>query len=84
MLMGKPVVVSDAKPLKRIVKECSCGVVFQNGDTDSLAEALLKLYRNPDLMKKTGDNGRRAALQNYHWKKDEEKLLDLYRQLIIS
>lgn len=30
MLVGKPLLVSDAKPLARIVRECDCGFVFES------------------------------------------------------
>ncbi|MHC1577405.1 MAG: glycosyltransferase family 4 protein [Candidatus Methanospirareceae archaeon] len=32
MAMRKPVIVTDCKPLKRIVEECDCGIVVPSGD----------------------------------------------------
>ena len=81
MLMGKPVVVSDAKPLKRIVEETGCGRVFKNRDDRDLAGVLLSLYKNPDQRETMGGRGRIAALEKYNWKKEEESLLELYRDM---
>ena len=81
MLMGKPVVVSDAKPLQRIVEETGCGRVFKSRDEQDLAEALYSLYQDPEQRRMMGVQGRIAALQKYNWKKEEENLLGLYRNM---
>src|SRR5437763_13990156 len=43
MSMGKAVIVSNAAPAERIVKEEKCGVVFHDRDPDDLARAILAL-----------------------------------------
>jgi hypothetical protein len=42
--MAKPVLVSNAKPLARIVRECSCGFVFTSGDPADAAAKIEKAY----------------------------------------
>lgn len=81
MLLGKPVIVSDADPLVRIISECECGLVFPSGDAERLAGIIDWLASNREERRRLGENGRMAALDRYHWEKDEEKLLDLYREL---
>lgn len=39
--MGKPVIVSNAKPAERIVREERCGMVFKEKDVEDLACAIL-------------------------------------------
>ena len=78
MALSKPILVSDAKPLKRIVEETNCGRVFKSRDPQSFAEQVIKL-KNSDS--DYGKNGRKAVEKKYNWKIDEQKLLDLYSQL---
>ena len=76
MSQGKPVLVSDAIPLKRIVKETGCGRVFKSNDPKSFAEEIIKLRNDPD---KYGERGRNAVFQKYNWQNDSKNLINLYR-----
>lgn len=80
MLMGKPVVVSNCRPLRRVVDETGAGVVFQAGDSHSLAQAIVGL-RDEGLRKRLGELGQRAVLSKYNWRKTSKKLLDVYEEL---
>jgi len=81
MAMKKPVVVSNCKPLKRIVNESKCGLVFESGNEKDLASQILKLISNKDLAANLGKNGRKAALKKYNWKNESKKLIEFYKQL---
>ncbi len=50
MSQSKPVLVSDAEPLKRIVTETRCGRIFRSNDPASFAEELLKLKNDKDKL----------------------------------
>lgn len=81
MLMGKPQIVSDVKPLKRIINETKSGLVFKAEDPISLAKTIIKLAEDEELRKKLGKNGRKAAIKEYNWNVEGEKLSSLYKQL---
>jgi len=78
MGMGKPVIVSDCPPLKRIVEEYQCGLVFEAGNSEALVECILSVYRNDDNY---GKNGKRAVYEKYNWQRDSKTLLELYNDL---
>jgi glycosyltransferase involved in cell wall biosynthesis len=80
MYMGKPVIVSSARPLRRIVEGSNAGLVFASGDPASFASAVLQLH-DPLLRKQLGENGRRAVIERYNWQVESKVLVDLYRQL---
>jgi glycosyltransferase involved in cell wall biosynthesis len=82
MLFEKPVIATDCLPLKRIIQECECGVIFKSGDPNSLADAILSLYNNPSLLEKLGINGKKAVISKYNWKKSEKTLLNIYKKAI--
>lgn len=67
MYLGKPVIVSDAVPLARIVRKYECGLVFPSGNAEKLAEALAYLAANPEARETMGSNGRTAVLEDYAW-----------------
>lgn len=81
MAMGKPVVVSSAKPLERIVKETGAGLVYSSGDAEALAKALIRIYRDNELATRLGEAGKKVACQKYNWEAEAEKLVGLYQDL---
>ena len=77
MSKGKPVIVSNAKPVERIVREEQCGVVFHEKDPEDLARAVVSL--EPHAVRNAmGLRGRKAIRERYNWAVDEESL---YRAL---
>ena len=81
MILGKPVVVSDVRPLKRIVQDAQSGLVFKANDPASLAKCLVLLYQDPALKEKLGENGQKAALGAYSWQHDARNLVQLYTEM---
>lgn len=80
MLMGKPVVVSDCKPLARVVSETGAGVVFEAGNPESLAQAILSL-EDDKVREEMGKRGRKAVLEKYNWRVTSAKLLSIYENI---
>ena len=75
MSMSKPVIVSDAKPAARIVKEERCGIVVEDRNVEDLAHAILRLT-DESVRGEMGRRGREAVMQRYNWTIDEKRLLD--------
>lgn len=74
MALAKPVVVSDARPVRRIVEREECGLVFPSGDAEGLAAQVIRLL-DAGLRRRLGDNGREAVRARYNWSVDEKTLL---------
>jgi len=81
MFFGKPLVVSDARPLARIINEIGCGYVYPDPDSNRLSEAVIQLAKRPDR-ETIGLRGRLAVLRKYNWDLEEKKLLSLIKELI--
>lgn len=81
MAMKKPVIVTNCRPLERIVKECNCGVVVTSDNFDKMADAVIFLYKNKEKIEKFGKNGREAVEKVYNWKLEAEKLSKVYEEL---
>jgi glycosyltransferase involved in cell wall biosynthesis len=80
MLMGKPVVVSSCKPLRRIVVENNCGLVFQAGDKQDFSRKIWTL-KDSNLRERLGKAGQKAVFEKYNWHRTSKKLLAVYEQL---
>ncbi len=78
MLASKPVIVSNCKPLERIVTKTNSGLVFNSGNPLNLAEKIGELVNNPTLCSELGTNGRHATMDSYSWENEGQKLVDLY------
>tara|TARA_B000000557_G_scaffold84540_1_gene67820 strand:- start:904 stop:2028 length:1125 start_codon:yes stop_codon:yes gene_type:complete len=71
-----PVVVEPYKARKRIVERYECGIV-----SDDWSNALIKLADDKKMRTTLGLNGYKAYNMNYAWELQEEKLLNLYKNL---
>ena len=80
MLLKKPVVASSCAGVARIVTDANSGLLFPPGDSDSLAQALIRLT-DAELRERLGQNGELAVRDRYNWSVSERKLLDVYEAL---
>ena len=78
MAFRKPVLVSDCRPMKRLVETHRCGLVFRSQDAEDLVEKVLQL-RDPALRAELGANGRKAVEERYHWEVDGKRLIEVVR-----
>lgn len=81
MAMGKPVLVTDAVPLERIVSGTESGRVVPGGDARAMAEAAAELAENPERADQLGSNGRAAVRSRYNWQREREVLLRMYASI---
>ena len=80
MMLGKPVIVSNAAPMMRVVNDTDCGLIFKERNVQSLVETIIKLQ--DEIERNTlGENGKRAVEQKYNWQTTVQTLLKLYRNL---
>jgi glycosyltransferase involved in cell wall biosynthesis len=75
MLVGLPVIVSDAAPAARIVRTEDCGEVFRDRDAEDLARCVVAL-RDPESRRRKGLRGRAAVERRYHWNYDAQVLVE--------
>jgi len=72
----KPVVAPDfAVEVSRIVREADCGLLVDVTEPKAIADAVLRLLREPEEAARLGQNGRRMVEEKYNWQQDERKLI---------
>jgi len=84
MASGLPVVVSDFPLWREIVQDHRCGLLVNPSDIQAIASAVKYLLDNPEEAEEMGKRGRELVVKRYRWKKEEEKLLSLYSNLITN
>ncbi len=85
MMVGKPVLVSDAPPLERVVKATNSGLVFEAGNAQDFAKQIDLLYEQPDKARAFGNNGNRATTKGkWNWEHTGQNLVDLYSNITAS
>ena len=75
-----PVIGSDSGGIPEVVGEG--GVIVPEKDPASLAEALTRLCRNPDLAAAMGQRGRQQVEARYTWERLAEQMRDIYFGLV--
>lgn len=83
MAAARPIIAS--LPLRgdaaKLIKEAQAGLLAEPGNPESLAKAVLELYRDKEKRKKFGDNARRYAEKNLSREVCVQKYEDLFLQI---
>lgn len=78
---GVPVVVSSAGGLPETVQHGESGVVFENGDVNGLAAAVLDLLGDRRRLQTMGAAARAWAIQQFSWRQIASQLETIYSQI---
>lgn len=81
LMTGKPLLVSDCDPLKRIVDEIQGGFIFKAEDPDSFAERIIYIKNNQQEREFKSRNGTDKTIKGiYNWDTDSQKLVSFYQR----
>ena len=81
MASGKPIVATQIQGYTAVVNHGEQAVLVPPKDSDSLAEAIATLIRDPHLRQHMGAIGR-SAVQEYRWEVVAERVMDYYLGLL--
>ena len=82
MSFGKPLLVSDAIAQKELVESKKSGLVHQEQNVEDFTEKVLELYKDENLRKSLGENGRQFVQNEFCWEETAKNLLHLYDTLL--
>jgi glycosyltransferase involved in cell wall biosynthesis len=82
MAAGLPVVATDSGGTREIVKHGETGFLFARRDVASMADAVSKLLREPDLARQMGANARRMAAE-FSFQRCCARHEELYKELLV-
>lgn len=83
MAAGTPVIASDFPLWRQIIEEAGCGLLVDPKNPRSIAAAIERMIGHPEEAAAMGRRGREAVLTRYNWEVEAEKLVALYRNLLV-
>lgn len=81
MAAGIPIIASDFKLWKDIIKCSECGISTDPENVKEIEDAVNKLLADREMSYELGKNGREAICREYNWGIEEKKLVDIYSRL---
>jgi glycosyltransferase involved in cell wall biosynthesis len=70
---GIPVIGAMEGEAQRVIEKANCGISVEPEDATAIAGAILTLFRDPELRRKLGENGRAYASRYYNRKEIAEQ-----------
>lgn len=80
--LKKPVVVFDTEVMRMDVDDGVDGMIVKEHTAQALAKSLKKLQAQPDLCPAMGEVGYTKAVERFSLKKNTEKIMDIYREVL--
>ena len=84
MMSGVCVIASDTGANEELIEDGISGLLYQYGDTWSLANAIKKCINNPEFRCELGMGGFKRANQEFTAKRNAMQIYDIYRQVLES
>lgn len=81
MAMKKPLISTMAGGLKEVVDE-SVAVIVPAKDANAISEAIIKLWKDPNLRKRMGELGREKVETIYNWDRAAGEYINLYHKVL--
>lgn len=82
MALGIPIILTKSRYNQSFIEEYKCGICVDPNDIVEYAGAIKYLFDHPDEANEMGQNGRMAVRDRFNWDKEQEKLLQLYQELM--
>ncbi|TMS41195.1 MAG: DUF1972 domain-containing protein [Methanobacterium sp.] len=82
MASGTPIIVNENTPMADIVRKEKCGIIIPYKNKNALKKAISLIKNDMNLQKEMGNNGRNAYKNKYNWAIMEERLMNVYDQLL--
>lgn len=83
MSASRPVLASfDENELKDIVESHRCGLFSKAGDKEAFRSSIVQLYKDTDLCKEMGTNGRAFVMQNLTKEVGTKKYVDVINKVM--
>lgn len=82
MSLGLPVLLCDSPFARSMAQKYQFGICVQPDNPTAIADAICYLCDHPEEARRMGENGCRAVQQEFNWKTQEQKLLELYHEIL--
>jgi glycosyltransferase involved in cell wall biosynthesis len=84
MAYGRPVIGARAGATTELVDDGVNGFLFDEGDSEQLAEKIMLLFDNPEKLREMGDNALSTARCKFTNEKYALSIIDIYKKILNS
>lgn len=77
-----PVITTEIVGIDSEIKQNNCGIVVRPRDSRDLANSIVRLLKNPDMIKEMGENGRKLVERRFSWQKIATQVNDIYQEVL--
>lgn len=84
MALGLPVIYSNFPILQSYVGQYGAGLQVDPESVEQTAEAIQCLLANPEMARRMGEAGKRAAAERFNWSIERDRLVGLYQDILNS
>jgi len=81
MAIGKPIIITNKVGLADFLKNGECGFTVNSGNSEMLADAILKLLEDNNLRSRLGENAREKA-KEFSLDRTAKKILNVYHKAL--
>jgi glycosyltransferase involved in cell wall biosynthesis len=81
MAMGKAIVASRLGQIAEVLDDEETALLVEPGNSQQLADAILRLSKSHELRERLGAAARRAAVERHTWKQNAQRVIDEYGSL---
>ena len=81
MVAGKPVIATQGGAFPEIIDHGKTGLLVERGNSDSLAEAILKLLSDDEFRIRLGNNAYRKAVQYFSFQEMTNSIESVYKSI---
>lgn len=83
MACGVPIIVgAEGETRKIVVDKANAGIHFEPESSTELVKAIIKLYKDPELRKKLGENGREFVTDEFSRSKKADEYLEILETIL--
>ena len=84
MAMQVPVITSNMRGIEELVVDGLSGILVSPGDPPAIADAIERIFNQPDLRRRMGEEGRRTIEQDFNIKTEVGKIEKVFIEAISS
>lgn len=82
MAAGKAIVASRSGQIAEVIQDGRTGLLVRPGDAGELAQAIIRLLRDPAERRMLGENARRQAYERHSWESYIRRLEEIYQSVL--
>ena len=84
MAMKKPIVLGVTGESQEIIENARSGICIEPENSQQLAEVILRLFRDKDLVAELGENGRQYVAEHFDRKELARRYLSILENLLVA